>query len=75
MSNGDILSILINLAVGVYFAVIYPRSVRKRFAANTTPRAFALMLKWVPVFGYLIIGMTLVYAVALLTGMARSAAG
>lgn len=69
MSNGEIISVLINLAVGIYFAVYYPRSVRKRFAANTTPRAFAFMLKWVPIFGYLIIAMTVVYTVALLSGM------
>lgn len=69
MSTGDIVSILINLAVGTYFAVIYPRSVRKRFTAQTAPRAFTLLLRVVPVVGYMIIGMTIVYAVALLTGM------
>jgi len=72
MSNGEIVSVLINLAVGLYFAIYYPRSVRKRFAANTTPRAFAFMLRWVPIFGYLIIGMTVIYAVGILTGMVQS---
>ncbi len=69
MSNGDIVSILINLVVGIYFAVYYPRSVRKRFTDRSTPRAFTLLLKVVPLLGYLIIGMTVIYTVALLTGM------
>lgn len=70
MTNGDTVSILINLAVGIYFAVIYPRSVRKRFSGGqAAPRAFTLLLKVVPVVGYLIIGMTLFYAAALFTGM------
>lgn len=73
MSSGDIFSILINLAVGIYFAVIYPRSVRKRFTEQATPRAFVLMLKVVPVVGYLIIAMTLIYTVALLGGLVQSA--
>lgn len=68
MSGGELLSILINLAVGIYFAILYPRSVRKRFTSHTMPRAFALLIKVVPAAGYLIIGMSLIYAVALLFG-------
>ncbi|MGM0593687.1 MAG: hypothetical protein ACQETD_04035 [Pseudomonadota bacterium] len=75
MSGGEIFSVVINLAVGLYFAVIYPRSVRKRFSALNRPRAFTLLLKVVPVVGYLIIAMTLIYAVALLGGWLDSAAG
>ncbi|MFO7593501.1 MAG: hypothetical protein R6X15_05585 [Pseudomonadota bacterium] len=72
MSSGDILSISINLAVGIYFAVIYPRSVRKRFSGPTPPpRAFTLLYKVVPVVGYVIIAMTVIYTVALLTGMVQ----
>lgn len=69
MSSGDILSILINLAVGIYFALFYPRSVRKRFSTQPPPRGFVLLLKVVPAVGYLIIGLTVIYAVALLVGM------
>lgn len=72
MSNGDIVSILINLAVGAYFAFFYPRSVRKRFSEQNRPRAFTLMLKVVPMVGFLIIGMTIIYAVALMAGMVES---
>lgn len=71
MSSGDILSILINLAVGIYFAFIYPRSVRKRFTSQTAPRAFTMLIKVVPMVGYLIIGLTVIYAVALLSGMVQ----
>jgi hypothetical protein len=72
MSGGEIISILINLAVGIYFAVIYPRSVRKRFSALNRPRAFTLLLKVVPPVGYLIIAMSLIYAVALLFGWVQT---
>lgn len=72
MSSGEIVSILINLAVGIYFAVIYPRSVKKRFSALNRPRAFTLLLKVVPPVGYLIIAMSLVYAVALMFGWIQS---
>lgn len=68
MSTGEWLSIMINLAVGIYFAVIYPRSVKKRFSAHTMPRAFTLLTKVVPLVGYLIIAMSLIYAVALMLG-------
>jgi hypothetical protein len=69
MSGGELLSILINLAVGIYFAVIYPRSLKKRFTSHTMPRAFILLLKVVPPVGYLIIAMSFIYAVALLFGL------
>lgn len=69
MSGGELfLFVLLNLAVGIYFAVIYPRSLKKRFTAHTMPRAFVLLLKVVPPVGYLIIGLTLFYAVAELLG-------
>lgn len=72
MSSSEIISILINLAVGIYFAVIYPRSVQKRFSTLNRPRAFNLLLKVVPPVGYLIIAMSLIYAVALLFGWVQS---
>ena len=69
MSGGELLLfVLLNVAVGLYFAVIYPRSLKKRFSAHTMPRAFIMLLKVVPPVGYLIIGLTLFYAVASLLG-------
>ncbi len=72
MTGGELLSILINLAVGIYFAILYPRSLRKRFSSHTMPRGFVMLLKVVPPVGYLIIAMSLIYAVALLFGWAHS---
>ena len=69
MSSGELISILINLAVGFYFAVFYPRSVKKRFQGRALPRAFEMLLKVVPPVGYLIIAMSLIYGVALLMGL------
>jgi hypothetical protein len=70
LSSGELISILINLAVGIYFAVYYPRSVHKRFSSHTMPRAFIMLVKVVPMVGYLIIGLTIIYTVAMLTGLA-----
>ena len=75
MSTGELISILINLAVGIYFAVIYPRSVKKRFSSHTMPRAFVMLLKVVPPVGYLIIAMSLIYAVAMMFGWAHGEPG
>jgi hypothetical protein len=69
ISTGEWISILINLVVGIYFAVYYPRSVHKRFSSHTMPRAFIMLVKVVPVVGYLIIGLTIIYTVAMLTGL------
>ena len=66
MSNADLLSILINLAVGLYFAVIYPRSLAKRFGDRPAPRGFVVLQKVVPPAGWLIIAITLIYALTLL---------
>ena len=66
MSNADLFSIVINLAVGAYFAVIYPRSVKKRFGDRPLPRALELMLRFVPPAGWLIMAITIIYAVTLL---------
>jgi len=68
MSNADIISIMINLAVGFYFSIIYPRNLSKRFGDNPIPRVFVLLRKVVPVAGWLIILFTLIYAVTQLIG-------
>jgi hypothetical protein len=73
IGTGELISIFINLAVGIYFAVYYPRSVHKRFSSHTMPRAFIMLVRVVPIVGYLIIGLTLVYTVAILTGLAAEA--
>jgi hypothetical protein len=70
ISTGELLSIFINLAVGIYFAVYYPRSIHKRFTSHTMPRAFITLVKVVPMVGYLIIGLTMIYTIAMLSGMA-----
>jgi hypothetical protein len=66
MNNADILSILINLAVGFYFAVIYPRSLSKRFGSQPAPRGFVLLQRVVPPVGWMIMLLTLIYVVSLL---------
>lgn len=68
MTSADLLSILINLAVGIYFALVYPRSLAKRFGNQPAPRGFVLLHKVVPPAGWLIIALTLIYAVSLLLG-------
>lgn len=68
MNNADIISILINLAVGLYFAVLYPRSLHKRFRGQEPPRGFQLLQKVIPPAGWLIISMTVIYALSLLLG-------
>ncbi len=66
MSNADLLSILINLAVGLYFALVYPRSLAKRFGGRAAPRGFVVLQKVVPPAGWLIIAITLIYALTLM---------
>ncbi len=68
MSSADIISVLINLAVGLYFAVFYPRSLHKRFRGQTPPRGFLLLQKVIPPVGWLIMVMTVIYALSLLLG-------
>lgn len=61
MKGGELLSLLINLGVGGYLALFYPRALRRRFAHHPMPRGFALLLKVVPPAGWLIIALTLAY--------------
>ena len=73
MSIGEIISVTINLAVGIYFAIVYPRSLAKRFAQHTTPRAFVFLKKVVPPMGWLIIAITLAYVAFRLVGSVSGA--
>ena len=69
MATGDIISILLNLAVGVYFAFVYPRSVEKRFrSAAQVPRGFVVLRQVIPKVGLLIIVLSLAYGASLLMG-------
>lgn len=68
MSIGDSVSILINLAVGIYFLHFYPRLIAKRFASRPAPRGFVMLQKVVPPIGGLIVVLTLIYAATLLLG-------
>ena len=64
----EILALLLNLAVGVWFVRYYPRYLRKRIPPHATPRAFRILLPAVQVLGYVVIAGTLVYAGLRLTG-------
>lgn len=61
MSGGVLLSLLINIAVGVYFAWYYPRSVRGKL--DRMPRIFSLFNKILPPVGYLLIAASILYGV------------
>ena len=60
------LSLLINIAVGIYFARFYPGHVAKSFRGRTVPPLF----RWLPVVlrpvGYLLIAGSVLYALAVL---------
>lgn len=66
MSSGDLISILINLAVGTYFAIYYPRTLQQRFGGRPAPKGIVLLQKVVPRVGWLIIALTLIYGLTLL---------
>lgn len=60
MGAGELLSLLINIGVGAYFAWYYPRSVRAKL--DRLPRIFAVLYRVLPVVGYLLITLSVVYA-------------
>ena len=64
MSNGDIFSIFINLLVGLYFAVLYPRTLKRRFSTSPIPPGFVLLQRYVPLAGWLIVSLTLIYTLS-----------
>lgn len=72
MSTGEVISLMVNLAVGVYFAVFYPRQVRRRLGTGPLPPFFAVITPVVRVVGYLVLAGTAVYAALRLTGVAQS---
>lgn len=63
MSPGVVFSILINVAVAVYFIHFFPRSIRKKIPQQRMPPFFAVLLKIIPLLGYLLLIGTLLYMV------------
>ena len=62
MSSGEIISIIINITVGIYFAHFYTRSVHKKMGVGKLPPFFSIMIKIMPPLGYLLIIGTLIVA-------------
>lgn len=60
MGGGELLSLLINIGVGAYFAWYYPRSVRGKL--DRMPRIFSVLNKVLPPLGYLLIALSVIYA-------------
>ena len=61
MTPGEIVSIAINFAVGIYFVHYFPRNLKRKIPAEAMPPFFAIMLTIVPLLGYLLIAATLIY--------------
>jgi len=61
VSGGELFSLLINIAVGIYFAWYYPRSVRGKL--DRMPRIFSLLNKILPPLGYVLIAVSILYGV------------
>ena len=72
MSTGEIVSLLVNLGVGLYFAVYYPRQVRRRLGAGPLPPFFAVVTPMVRVVGYLVLAGTAIYAILRFAGVTQS---
>lgn len=64
MNYGELISILINIGVGLYFAHYYPRTLRRRLDEARLPPLFALLLKVLPPLGWLLIIASVGYAIA-----------
>lgn len=67
MTGGEIVSLIINIAVGAYFAWYYPRSVHGKL--DRMPRVFATLNRVLPPFGYVLILSALVYGALRLSGL------
>lgn len=64
MSRGEMISLLINIGVGIYFFYFYPRSVRKKMGGGRIPPAFALLIRILPPVGIALIVVSLLYALS-----------
>jgi hypothetical protein len=67
MTAGEVVSLLINGGVGLYFARIYPPQVQRRFPGHVPP-LFAVLVKVLRPVGWLLMGGSAVYALARLAG-------
>ena len=63
MSLGESLSLLINIAVGIYFIRYYPAQLKKSFQGKRLPPFFALMQRWLPPLGWLLVVGSVVYGI------------
>lgn len=63
MTAGTAFSLLVNIAVGIYFARFYPRQVAKSFRGRPVPPFFAGLAKVLTPLGYLLIAGSVGYAV------------
>lgn len=69
LSSGEIISAAINLGVAIYLIHYYPRSVRRQFRTQPMPPLFAVLVKAIPVAGYLLAGGTVLYVLLRLSGV------
>ncbi len=67
MGGGEALSVLINIAVGAYFAWYFPRSVRGKL--DRMPRIFTVLNRVLPVVGYLLMAASIVYGLLRISGL------
>ncbi|PKM44673.1 MAG: hypothetical protein CVV05_08940 [Gammaproteobacteria bacterium HGW-Gammaproteobacteria-1] len=67
MDGGEALSVLINIAVGAYFAWYFPRSVRGKL--DRMPRLFTFLSRALPVVGYLLMAASIVYGLLRISGL------
>lgn len=68
MSTGEAFSLLLNIAVGIYFAYFYPRHVQRQLGSRGLPRGFAVAVKILQPFGVILIIGSLFYGLLRLTG-------
>lgn len=59
MSQGMLFSLTINILVGLYFALWYPRSLEKNFRGRTPPPLFALLGRVLPPVGWILVLLSL----------------
>ena len=69
MSTGTIISLAVNILVGIYFAWFYPRSLRRKLGGGQLPPAFAILSHLLPPLGWLLIIGSVGYAVLRLGGV------
>jgi len=69
MNSGEAISLLLNIAVGLYLVLFYPRQVKRQLGARgEPPPLFRFLVPAMRVVGYLIIIGTVGYALYRLSG-------